>query len=162
MKYCKICNKEVSDDLMFCPDCGTLVPPGATDIYDGNKIIKNGFEISKPGIFKIVNQRTGEVYVSWSYNMEIGIENHMTKLKEDDHHNIDLQEDYNNGDRFDFILLVESKSREEHILKRMLRKCIENEDSFHHGYNRNDKGGFEPYDYDPSSTVGGRLKDKES
>ena len=161
MKICKLCKRENPDDAMFCQECGTLIINQASgDIYDGNKIIKRNLDITKPGIFKIVNQRTGETYVSFSRNMEIGIENHIDYLKLEGHHNKDLQEDYNNGDRFNFILLEESDSRNEHVLKRMLRYWIDKEDSFNHGYNRNDRGGYEFYEYDLSFSTGGRLKDK--
>ena len=156
MKTCKICKREFGDDAMFCPECKTLLGP-STDIYDGNTVKERKLDIRKPGVFKIVNKRSKEVYVSWSYNMENTIHNHITDLKNECHHNKDLERDYSNGDRFDFILLEEAESRSEYELKRLCKKWIDKEDSFNHGYNRNDRGGYESYEYDSSMGTGGRL-----
>lgn len=162
MKFCERCKTENDDGNMFCSECGTLLMIGSSnDIYDGNTIKPGNLDITKPGVLKIVNKRTKEVYVSWSYNMENTIDNHITDLKNESHHNKDLERDYANGDRFDFILLEEADSRNESELKRLYKKWVDIEDSFHHGYNRNDSGGYESYEYDPSFSTGGRLKDKE-
>lgn len=162
MKFCERCKTENDDGNMFCSECGSLLVIGSSnEIYDGNTIKSGNLDISKPGVFKIVNKRTKEVYVSWSYNMENTIDNHITDLKNESHHNKDLERDYANGDRFDFILLEEADSRNESELKRLYKKWVDKEDSFHHGYNRNDSGGYEPHEYKPSFSTGGRLKDKD-
>ena len=163
MKICERCKTENPDENMFCSECGTLIMKGSSnDIYDGNTIKVGNLDISKPGVLKIVNKRTGEVYVSWSYNMENTIDNHITDLKNESHHNKDLERDYTNGDRFNFILLEEAGSRNKYELKRLYKKWVDKEDSFHHGYNRNINGGHEPYEYDPTFSTGGRLKNKEN
>ena len=165
MKYCSICDEEFPKDLMFCPRCGTFLKnyhPNETT--DGNLIINKNdnqkFDITKPGVYKIENKRTGEVFVSYGRNMKNQIENQENLLKKDKFPNKHVQEDYNNGDRFNFIILEELDSYDKHDLKLKVVKWIRKEDSYNYGYNRNDGWG-----YDPNLSIlyspGNRLKDKK-
>ena len=90
----------------------------------------------KPGIYKIINKRTGEVFVSYSKNMSWAIQYHDFKLKKGRHDNLDLQEDYNNGDRFNISILKEYTDYDEEVIVRDAIKFIESENSYHRGYNR--------------------------
>ena len=107
-----------------------------------------------PGIYKLINQRTGEVFVSYSQNMANGISNHLFRLKINDHNNPDLQEDYNNGDRFDVVILREYMDYNRDELMEDTKSFIELEDSYYHGYNRHIGGTFDPKAY---NHPGGRL-----
>lgn len=98
----------------------------------------------KPGIYKLVNKRTGEVFVSYSQRMARGIQNHQFKLKIDDHDNPDLQEDYNNGDRFNVVILKEYLDYDKEELAEDVKEFIEIENSYNRGYNRSPGGKHNP------------------
>lgn len=168
MKYCSLCEKEFPNDLMHCPECGKFLenaPPGES--IDGNTIVNKKenqeLDMGKPGVYKIVNKRTGEVYVSYSRNIEKGITEHIFNLRSGHHHNEHIKEDYNNGDRFDFIILEMFDQISEYMLVRKWREWIKKEESYKFGYNRQDGFGYNPNN--PIDTIfyspGGRLKDKE-
>ena len=89
-----------------------------------------------PGIYKLVNKRTGEVFVSYSQRMAGGIQNHLFWLERGRHKNLDLQEDWDNGDRFDVVILKEYMDYDKELLEKEVVDFIEAENSFHCGYNR--------------------------
>ena len=97
-----------------------------------------------PGIYKLINQRTGKVYVSYSQKMSWGIQHHLYKLKNNQHANPDLQEDYNNGDRFDVVILKEYMDYDKEVIMEDTKKFIESEDSFRRGYNRSKGVNYNP------------------
>ena len=96
----------------------------------------NGAFPHKPGIYKLVNKRTGEVFVSYSQRMAGGIQNHLFWLERGRHKNLDLQEDYDNGDRFDVVILKEYIDYDKELIEREVVDFIESENSFNSGYNR--------------------------
>ena len=89
-----------------------------------------------PGIYKLVNQRTGEVFVSYSQKMSWGIQTHLYYKEKGRHKNPDLQEDYDNGDRFDVVILKEYRDYDKEIIEKDVKDFIESENSFFSGYNR--------------------------
>ena len=97
-----------------------------------------------PGIYKLINQRTGKVYVSYSQKMSWGIQYHLYKLNNNQHANLDLQEDYNNGDRFDVVILKEYMDYDKEVIMEDTKKFIESEDSFRRGYNRSKGVNYNP------------------
>ena len=107
----------------------------------------NGAFPHKPGIYKLINKRTGEVFVSYSQRIAGGIQNHRLKLKKDDHDNPDLQEDYNNGDRFNVAILKEYPDYDKEVLEEDAKEFIKIENSYNRGYNRSPGGKHNPNSY---------------
>ena len=101
----------------------------------------------KPGIYKLINKRTGEVFVSYSQRMAGGIKNHLFYLERDRHDNPDLQEDYNNGDRFNVAILKEYPDYDKEVLEEDAKEFIKIENSYNRGYNRSPGGKHNPNSY---------------
>lgn len=110
------------------------------------------------GIYKLINRRTGEVYVGHSGNIEKRVNEHLVDLENNLHLNKGLQKDYNNGDRFNWEIIEKTscdlQTRQESEVIWIMRY-----DSFYHGYNRTPGGN---YDQSKGSIGfgGGRLADK--
>ena len=104
----------------------------------------SGAFLHTPGIYKLINKRTGKVYVSYSQNMSRGINNHLFKLRQNSHDNPDLQEDYNNGDRFNVVILREYMEYDKETLMEDTKDFIKSENSFIKGYNRSKGVTFNP------------------
>ena len=100
-----------------------------------------------PGIYKLINKHTGKVYVSYSQKMSWGIQHHLFKLRNNRHKNQDLQDDYNNGDRFDVVILREYKGYDKEVLMDDTKKFIESENSYYQGYNRSKGVNYNPNYY---------------
>ena len=100
----------------------------------------NGAFPHTPGIYKLINKRTGEVFVSYSQRIAGGINNHLFKLRRGDHDNPDLQEDYDNGDRFNVVVLKEYMDYDKDELAEDAKEFIERENSYNRGYNRSPGG----------------------
>ena len=96
------------------------------------------------GIYKITNDRTGEVYIGQTNNLYFREKQHMEDLANGVHHNRGMQEDYNNGDTFSFEILeyVEDGIEELHIRE---QAQIENYNSFYAGYNQTPGGEYDQY-----------------
>ena len=102
---------------------------------------------SAPGVYKIINKRTGEVFVSYSKNMAWGIKSHDFKLRRGEHDNPDLQEDYDNGDRFNVVILKQYMDYDQREIMEDAKTFIESEDSYNAGYNRSKGGAFDSKAY---------------
>lgn len=113
---------------------------------------------SEPGIYKIVNKRTGEVFVSFSKNMRRSFDYHMFRLRNNRHHNQGLQEDFNNGDTFFPVELEVFMRYDEQEFDENIKKWIEKENSYNKGYNQT-PGGNSGYWYYKMGFLGGRLED---
>ena len=61
----------------------------------------------KPGIYAIKNLDNNKIYVEKAKNLNFRIKSHLKNLCNGTHHNIDLQDDYNNQHKFEFIVLEE-------------------------------------------------------
>lgn len=160
-----MCKEEFSDNLMFCPECGTFLENHSpNETFDGNTIIDKNedkqFDITKPGVYKLVNKRTGEVFVSYAQNMKNNIEEQLYQLRIKKFHNKWMREDYIKGDRFNIIILEEFDEYSKYSLKRAARKWIREEDSYNYGYNQTD-GTYNPYDPFAYQGKGSRLKYKK-
>ena len=97
-----------------------------------------------PGIYKLINKRTGKVYVSYSKKMSRGINTHLFNLRHNSHDNPDLQEDYNKGDRFYVVILREYMEYDKETLMEDTKDFIKSENSFIKGYNRSKGVTFNP------------------
>ena len=111
----------------------------------------------KIGIYKLVNDRTGEAFVTKSNNIEKAYKRHSANLRNHSHRNVDLQEDYDNGDTFSCVILELFPYYDLKELNRATIEWITKEDSYNHGYNRYWGGGWNPYEKDPHHSSGGRL-----
>ena len=93
------------------------------------------------GIYKITNDRTGEVYIGQSMNIDARKASHFEELENGTHHNRGMQEDYNLGDTFSFELLEEVNGT-----RKDLHECemsyISDYNSFYAGYNQTPGGNM--------------------
>ena len=110
------------------------------------------------GIYKITNDRTGEVYVGQSYNIEKRWEQHKEELKNGTHHNSGLQEDYYKGDTFSYEIIEEENNKQKREDKEII--YIQRENSFLEGYNQTLGGGYD--EKRGEMGYGGRLYSSES
>lgn len=94
------------------------------------------------GIYKLVNTRTGEIYVGQSYHIRNRLKSHMIQLKEKTHHNKGLQEDYNNGDKFVLEVLEKTKADKD-LMNEKEVLWISKLNSFYEGYNRTPGGIYD-------------------
>lgn len=117
----------------------------------------NGSFPTTPAIYKLVNIRTGEVFVSNAKNLSNGVKRHLSALRNRNHENKDLQEDYNNGDRFYVVILREYNYYDEKIMYEDKIEFVERENSYRRGYNRHFGGKVNPYANNPNHDTGRRL-----
>lgn len=130
---------------------------GVKGSSSNKKMDMNGSFPTNPAVYKLVNMRTGEVFVSNSKNMDNGVKRHLSNLRNRVHVNPDLQEDYNKGDRFYVVILREYYYYDRKVINQDTREYIEHENSYHSGYNRYIGGGFNPYENNPNHDTGRRL-----
>lgn len=86
--------------------------------------------MSKKGIYKITNARTGKSYIGQSVNIENRWNQHQNKLNSGTHHNNGLQRDWNRGDKFHFQVLEYTPYLDERE-----KFYINHFNTFHNGYN---------------------------
>ena len=166
MKYCKICNEYFRKNDFFCPECGTILiekePDHSIDFKDNDSGSVQNTQIRnddvKIGIYKLVNDRTNEVFVSKSNDIDKAFKRHMANLRNGRHHNVHLQEDFDNGDTFSLVILELFSYYDKKELNRATIEWVTKEDSYNHGYNRYWGGGWNPYEQDPSHSTGGRRR----
>ena len=97
------------------------------------------------GIYKITNNRTGEVYIGQSKNIEKRWAQHQKELKKGTHHNRNLQKHYNRGDTFSYSIL-EKSSTNKATLNSLEERYISNYNSFSNGYNQTRGGRYDKVD----------------
>ncbi|WP_405322862.1 GIY-YIG nuclease family protein [Methanobrevibacter sp.] len=103
--------------------------------------------MSRSGIYKITNERTGESYIGQSKNVQKRWNQHKNELNKGTHHNAGLQRDYNRGDRFNFQVLEYTPYLDERE-----RLYISHFNTFHNGYNQTRGGSgtkYSPEYYNP-------------
>ena len=166
MKYCKICNEYFQENDFFCPECGTILiekePEHSIDLKDNDSEIAQNNQIRnddvKIGIYKLVNDRTKEVFVTKSNDIEKAFKRHMANLRNGKHGNVFLQEDYDNGDTFSLVILELFPYYDIKELNKSTIEWVTKEDSYNHGYNRYWGGGWNPYEKDSNHSSGGRRR----
>ena len=94
------------------------------------------------GIYKITNDRTGEVYIGQTNNLYYREKQHQQDLASGTHHNRRMQQDYNCGDKFSFEVLeyVDGSRNELHERE---KAQIRNHNSFYAGYNQTPGGEYD-------------------
>ena len=92
---------------------------------------------NRSGIYALVNKKTGKMYIGRSINLHKREMTHLWNLRNNRHPNCHLQRAWNNGDRFDFVVIEECPEE----------KCDEREiywisyfDTIRSGYNQCDGG----------------------
>ena len=96
------------------------------------------------GIYKLTNNRTGEVYVGQSNNLYLREQQHRSDLASGTHHNKRMQQDYNRGDRFSFEVLEYVDGYKSDLDNREIAQ-IKNHNSFYAGYNQTPGGEYDKY-----------------
>ncbi len=97
------------------------------------------------GIYKITNNRTGEVYIGQAKDLKRRENTHFRQLAQGKHHNLGLQEDHDRGDSFSFEILEELPdatladlyNKESHYIKKF--------NSFREGYNQTPGGAMDQF-----------------
>ena len=102
--------------------------------------------MENPGIYRFINNRTGEVYVGQSGNIWARRANHLKELKLEIHHNKGMQEDYDNGDTFTFEVLEKMPEATREELEEREIYYIEKFNSFYEGYNQTPGGEYDKYE----------------
>lgn len=97
------------------------------------------------GIYRFINNRTGEVYVGQSTNIWIRRANHHKELTLGTHHNRGLQEDHNRGDTFTFEVLEKMPNATRKELEEREIFYINKFNSFYEGYNQTPGGEYDKY-----------------
>lgn len=94
------------------------------------------------GIYKLTNNRTGEVYVGQTNNLYYREKQHEEDLASGTHHNRRMQQDYNRGDRFSFEVLEYVDGSRNELHEREMAQ-IRNHNSFYAGYNQTPGGEYD-------------------
>lgn len=97
------------------------------------------------GIYRFINNRTGEVYVGQSFNVYARRGKHHKELTLGTHHNRGLQEDHNRGDTFTFEVLEKMPNATRKELEEREIYYIEKFNSFYEGYNQTPGGEYDKY-----------------
>lgn len=112
------------------------------------------------GIYKIINKRTGEVYVGQSMNIDLRCKQHFNELENGIHNNFDLQEDYNKGDEFSVEIIEKINISNSRKLKQELESrevyWIHKLRTYLAGYNKTPGGEYDKLLGDINHS-GGRL-----
>ena len=135
---------------------------GVKETTSNKPMEMNGSFPTTPAIYKLVNRRTGEVFVSNAKNLSNGVKRHLSSLRNHSHENVDLQEDYDNGDRFYVVVLREFNYYDEKIIYEDKVEFVERENSYRRGYNRHFGGRVNPYANNPNHDPGRRLDGRPS
>lgn len=97
------------------------------------------------GIYRFINNRTGEVYVGQSNNVYARKANHYKELSQGTHHNKGLQEDFDAGDKFTFEVVEKMPNASREELEEREIYYIEKFNSFYEGYNQTPGGEYDKY-----------------
>ena len=97
------------------------------------------------GIYKITNNRSGEVYIGQSTDIESRKNTHFKELEQRKHHNSGMQNDYSSGDSFSFEILLEMPNATREELHDKEKYYISKYNSFWKGYNQTPGGEMDKY-----------------
>lgn len=98
------------------------------------------------GIYKITNNRTGEVYIGQSSNMTSRKKTHFEQLAQGKHPNLGMQNDYSSGDTFSFEIILEMPNATQTQLCNHENYYIGVYNSFLEGYNQTPGGDMDRYE----------------
>lgn len=101
--------------------------------------------MKNPGIYRFINNRTGEVYVGQSFNVYARRGKHHKELAMGTHHNKGMQEDHNRGDAFTFEVLEKMPNASREELEEREIYYIDKFNSFYEGYNQTPGGEYDQY-----------------
>ena len=99
----------------------------------------------KKGIYKLTNDRTGEVYIGQSQNLDSRVNRHFRELVKGEHHNSGIQKDHNRGDTFTFEVLKELPDASSADLKNMESHYVNKFNCFREGYNLTPGGAMDQF-----------------
>ncbi|MBQ6629891.1 MAG: GIY-YIG nuclease family protein [Methanobrevibacter sp.] len=97
------------------------------------------------GIYKITNDRTGEVYVGQAKNIESRWNRHLRELAKGQHHNSGMQKDHDIGDTFSFEILEEIPNATKADLYNKEAHYVKKYNSFREGYNQTPGGAMDQF-----------------
>lgn len=97
--------------------------------------------MTKSGIYKIINKKTGKCYVGSACNLKKRLRNHRSSLERNIHHSKKLQRSWNiHGETaFDFLALEQVENKEHLIIRE--QHWINWFDSYDNGYNATPTAG---------------------
>lgn len=97
------------------------------------------------GIYKITNDRTGELYVGQAKNLDSRWDRHLRELANGNHHNIGMQKDYDRGDTFSFEVLEELPNATKADLYNKEAQYVKKYNCFREGYNQTPGGAMDQF-----------------
>lgn len=97
------------------------------------------------GIYKITNNRTGEVYIGQAQNLDSRLNRHLRELAQGKHHNNGMQRDHNRGDTFSFEVLEKLPNATKADLYNSEAQYISKFNSFREGYNQTPGGVMDQF-----------------
>ncbi|WP_405283084.1 topoisomerase DNA-binding C4 zinc finger domain-containing protein [Methanobrevibacter sp.] len=97
------------------------------------------------GIYKLTNDRTGEVYIGQAQNLDSRLNRHLRELAQGKHHNNGMQRDYNRGDTFSFEVLEKLPNSTKADLYNSEAQYISKFNSFKEGYNQTPGGVMDQF-----------------
>lgn len=106
------------------------------------------------GVYVIVNTRNKKCYVGSSKNIRNRIYQHMSQLRNNISPIVEMQKDYNAGDKFIFHVVLKyhetdmEKHKNKNDLLALEGKAIKEYDAVKNGYNKDDCLGITSYEHD--------------
>lgn len=97
------------------------------------------------GIYKITNDRTGEVYVGQAKNLDSRWNRHLNELVNGKHHNSGMQKDHDRGDTFSFEILEELPNATKADLYNKEAQYVKKYNCFREGYNQTPGGAMDQF-----------------
>lgn len=98
------------------------------------------------GIYKIINNRTGEAYIGQSNDINSRKKTHFEQLTQGNHPNSGMQNDYSSGDTFSFEIVLEMPNATKTQLCNQEIYYIGVYNSFLEGYNQTPGGYWDKYE----------------
>lgn len=97
------------------------------------------------GVYKITNDRTSEVYIGQTTDLDSRKNTHFRELAQGKHINKGMQKDHNRGDTFTFEIIEQMPNATLADLKNKESQYINKFNSFREGYNRTPGGAMDQF-----------------